>query len=105
MEKGKRMKKRTILYIAVAVLLLAVIAVSSFPIGSLAAEDREIRKDGQVLYVQRDNDYSSGDRGMFAGIVTRGDAKYWAFYVRGDRAREWLYVAAWGRGAFYQKVN
>ena len=99
------MKKRVILYILVAVLLGTVIAYSAFPIGSLAAEDREIRKDGEVLYVQRDNDYSSGDRGMFAGIVTRGESTYWAFYVRGDRAREWLYVAAWGRGAFYQRVN
>ena len=99
------MKKRVLLYIAVFALLGTVIAVSSFPIGSLAAEDREIRKDGEVLYVQRDSDYSAGDRGMFAGIVTRGDSKYWAFYVRGDRAREWLYVAAWGRGAFYQRVN
>jgi len=99
------MKKRVVLYILVFVLLAWIIAVTAFPIGSLAAEDREIRKNGEVLYVQRDNDYSSGDRGMFAGIVTRGESTYWAFYVRGDLDREWLYVAAWGRGAFYQRVH
>ena len=98
------MKKRAV-YILVFVLLAGIIAVTALPIGSLAAEDREIRKNGEVLYVQRDNDYSAGDRGMFAGIVTRGESTYWAFYVRGDRDREWLYVAAWGRGAFYQRVN
>ena len=99
------MKKRAVLYILVFELLAWIIAVTAAPIGSLAAEDREIRKNGEVLYVQRDNDYSSGDRGMFAGIVTRGESTYWAFYVRGDRDREWLYVAAWGRGAFYQRVH
>ncbi len=99
------MKRKVILYILVFALIGTVIAVSAFPIGSLAAEDREIRKNGEVLYVQCDNDYSNGDRGMFAGIVTRGESTYWAFYVRGDWNREWLYVAAWGRGAFYQRVH
>ncbi len=99
------MKKRAILYISVIVLLAGIVAVAAFPIGSLAAEDREIRKNGEVLYVQRDNGYSYGDKGMFAGIVTRGESSYWAFYVRGDWNREWLYVAGWGRGAFYQRVR
>ena len=99
------MKKRVVLYILVFAVLAWIVAATAFPIGSLAAEDREIRKNGEVLYVRRDNDYSSGDRGRFAGIVTRGESTYWAFYVRGDWDREWLYVAAWGRGAFYQRVH
>ena len=99
------MKKRVVLYILVFAVLAWIVAATTFPIGSLAAEDQEIRKNGEVLYVQRDNDYSGGDRGMFAGIVTRGESACWAFYVRGDWDREWLYVAAWGRGVFYQRVH
>ena len=99
------MKKRVILYISVLVLLAWIIAVAAFPIGSLAAEDREIRKNGEVLYVHHGNGgYSGNDRGMFAGIVTRGESVYAAFYVRGTN-REWLYVPGRDMPVYYQRVR
>lgn len=99
------MKKRAILYISVLVLLAGIVAVAAFPIGSLAAEDREIRKNGEVLYVHHGNGgYSGSDRGMFAGIVTRGESVYAAFYVR-DTNREWLYVPGRDMPVYYQRVR
>ena len=57
------MKKRVILYLLIFTILACIIAVAAFPIGSLAAEDREIRKNGEVLYVHHGNGgYSGNDR-------------------------------------------
>ena len=99
------MKKRAILYLLIFTILACIIAVAAFPIGSLAAEDREIRKNGEVLYVHHGNGgYSSNDRGMFAGIVTRGESVYAAFYVRGTN-REWLYVPGRDMPVYYQRVR
>ena len=99
------MKKRAILYLLIFTILACIIAVAAFPIGSLAAEDREIRKNGEVLYVHHGNGgYSGSDRGMFAGIVTRGESVYAAFYVRGTN-REWLYVPGRDMPVYYQRVQ
>lgn len=99
------MKKRAILYLLIFTILACIIAVAAFPIGSLAAEDREIRKNGEVLYVHHGNGgYCSNDRGMFAGIVTRGETVYAAFYVRGTN-REWLYVPGRDMPVYYQRVR
>ena len=99
------MKKRAILYLLIFTILACIIAVAAFPIGSLAAEDREIRKNGEVLYVHHGNGgYSGSDRGMFAGIVTRGETVYAAFYVRGTN-REWLYVPGRDMPVYYQRVQ
>ena len=99
------MKKRVILYLLIFTILACIIAVAAFPIGSLAAEDREIRKNGEVLYVHHGNGgYSGNDRGMFAGIVTRGESVYAAFYVRGTN-REWLYVPGRDMPVYYQRVR
>ena len=99
------MKKRAILYLLIFTILACIIAVAAFPIGSLAAEDREIRKNGEVLYVHHGNGgYSGNDRGMFAGIVTRGETVYAAFYVRGTN-REWLYVPGRDMPVYYQRVQ
>ena len=99
------MKKRAILYLLIFTILACIIAVAAFPIGSLAAEDREIRKSDEVLYVHHGNGgYSGNDRGMFAGIVTRGETVYAAFYVRGTN-REWLYVPGRDRPVYYQRVR
>ena len=94
-----------ILYLVIFALLTWIIVIFSVPIGSLSQEDRYIMKNGEPIYVQRSGVYSSGAKGMFAGIVTRGESSYWAFYVRGNRGRDWLYVASWGRGAFYQRIG
>ena len=99
------MKKRAILYLLIFTILACIIAVAAFPIGSLAAEDREIRKNGEVLYVHHGSGgYSGSDRGMFAGIVTRGESVYAAFYVRGTN-REWLYVPGRDMPVYYQRVR
>ena len=99
------MKKRAILYLLIFTILACIIAVAAFPVGSLAAEDREIRKNGEVLYVHHGNGgYSGNDRGMFAGIVTRGESVYAAFYVRGTN-REWLYVPGRDMPVYYQRVR
>ena len=99
------MKKRAILYLLIFTILACIIAVAAFPIGSLAAEDREIRKNGEVLYVHHGNGgYCSNDRGMFAGVVTRGETVYAAFYVRGTN-REWLYVPGRDMPVYYQRVQ
>ena len=99
------MKKRAILYLLIFTILACIIAVAAFPIGSLAAEDREIRKNGEVLYVHHGNGgYSGNDRGMFAGGVTRGETAYAAFYVRGTN-REWLYVPGRDMPVYYQRVR
>ena len=99
------MRKRAILYLLIFTILACIIAVAAFPIGSLAAEDREIRKNGEVLYVHHGNGgYSGNDRGMFAGIVTRGETVYAAFYVRGTN-REWLYVPGRDMPVYYQRVR
>ena len=99
------MKKRAILYLLIFTILACIIAVAAFPIGSLAAEDREIRKNGEVLYVHHGNGgYCSNDRGMFAGVVTRGETVYAAFYVRGTN-REWLYVPGRDMPVYYQRVR
>jgi hypothetical protein len=99
------MKKRAILYLLIFTILACIIAVAAFPIGSLAAEDREIRKNGEVLYVHHGNGgYSGNDRGMFAGIVTRGETVYAAFDVRGTN-REWLYVPGRDMPVYYQRVQ
>ena len=99
------MKKRAILYLLIFTILACIVAVAAFPIGSLAAEDREIRKNGEVLYVHHGNGgYSGSDRGMFAGIVTRGESVYAAFYVRGTN-REWLYVPGRDMPVYYQCVQ
>ena len=98
------MKKRAILYLLIFTILACIIAVAAFPIGSLAAEDREIRKNGEVLYVHHGNGgYSSNDRGMFAGVVW-GGTYYLAFYVRGTN-REWLYVPGRDMPVYYQRVQ
>ena len=63
------------------------------------------RKNGEVLYVHHGNGgYSGNDRGMFAGIVTRGETVYAAFYVRGTN-REWLYVPGRDMPVYYQRVR
>ena len=99
------MKKRAILYLLIFTIFACIIAVAAFPIGSLAAEDREIRKNGEVLYVHHGNGgYSGSDRGMFAGIVPRGESVYAAFYVRGTN-REWLYVPGRDMPVYYQRVR
>ena len=41
---------------------------------------------------------------MFAGIVTRGETVYAAFYVRGTN-REWLYVPGRDMPVYYQRVR
>ena len=99
------MKKRPVRSILLLALLAWLIMVFAFPIGTLAAEDREIRKNGEVLYVHHGNGgYSSNDRGMFAGIVTRGTSVYLAFYMRGTN-REWLYVPGRDMPVYYQRVR
>ena len=99
------MKKRPVRSILLLVLLAWIIVVIAFPIGTLAAEDCEIRKNGEVLYVHHGNGgYSGNDRGMFAGIVTRGETVYAAFYVRGTN-REWLYVPGRDMPVYYQRVR
>ena len=98
------MKKRPVRSILLLVLLAWIIVVIAFPIGTLAAEDCEIRKNGEVLYVHHGNGgYSSNDRGMFAGVVW-GGTYYLAFYVRGTN-REWLYVPGRDRPVYYQRVQ
>lgn len=99
------MKKKPVRSILLLALLAWIIVVIAFPIGTLAAEDHEIRKNGEVLYVHHGNGgYSGNDRGMFAGIVTRGTSVYLAFYVRGTN-REWLYVPGRDRPVYYQRVR
>ena len=98
------MKKRPVRSILLLVLLAWIIVVIAFPIGTLAAEDREIRKNGEVLYVHHGNGgYSSNDRGLFAGVVW-GSTYYLAFYVRGTN-REWLYVPGRDMPVYYQRVQ
>ena len=98
------MKKRPVRSILLLVLLAWIIVVIAFPIGTLAAEDREIRKNGEVLYVHHGNGgYSSNDRGMFAGVVW-GGTYHLAFYVRGTN-REWLYVPGRDMPVYYQRVQ
>ena len=104
------MKKRAILYLLIFTILACIIAVAAFPIGSLAAEDREIRKNGETLYVHPGyshgyGGYTSNDRGMFAGVVYGAGSVYLAFYVRGDLDREWLYVPGRDKPVFYQRVR
>ena len=99
------MKKKAARYILFFALLAWLIVVFAFPIGTLAAEDHEIRKNGETLYVHPGNGgYSGNDRGMFAGIVTRGTSVYLAFYVRGTN-REWLYVPGRDRPVYYRRVR
>ena len=99
------MKKRPVRSTLLLVLLAWIIVVIAFPIGTLAAEDHEIRKNGEVLYVHHGNGgYSSNDRGMFAGVVW-GGTYYLAFYVRGDLDREWLYVPGRDMPVYYQRVQ
>ena len=98
------MKKRPVRSILLLALLAWIIVVFAFPIGTLAAEDHEIRKNGETLYVHHGNGgYSSNDRGMFAGVVW-GGTYYLAFYVRGTN-REWLYVPGRDRPVYYQRVR
>lgn len=98
------MKKRPVRSILLLVLLAWIIVVIAFPIGTLAAEDCEIRKNGEVLYIHHGNGgYSSNDRGMFAGVVW-GGTYHLAFYVRGTN-REWLYVPGRDMPVYYQRVQ
>ena len=100
------MKKRPVRSILLLALLAWLIMVFAFPIGTSAAEDYEIRKNGEVLYVHHGNGgYSSNDRGMFAGVVYGAGSVYLAFYVRGDLDREWLYVPGRDKPVFYQRVR
>ena len=98
------MKKRPVRSILLLVLLAWIIVVFAFPIGTLAAEDCEIRKNGEVLYVHHGNGgYSGRDRGMFAGVVW-GGTYHLAFYIRGTN-REWLYVPGRDMPVYYQRVQ
>ena len=104
------MKKRPVRSILLLALLAWLIVVFAFPIGTSAAEDYEIRKNGETLYVHPGyshgyGGYTSNDRGMFAGVVYGAGSVYLAFYVRGDLDREWLYVPGRDKPVFYQRVR
>lgn len=54
-----------------------------------------------LLYVTFDDDFDVSDKGKFAGIVKGAYDNYFAYYVKGDNSKEYLYAD----GRFYKRAD
>ena len=98
--------KKLIVYLLAFALLVRIIVFFAIPIGSLSHEEKVIKdNNGEIIYVRGNCPWSTGNAILFAGIVTRGDSSFRAFYVLGDTEREWLYVVGWRFQGFYQRAE
>ena len=103
MSKTEKTKIVVLCFLAL-VLFVRLVVLFAVPIGSLGVEEREIKKNGETIYVCDDCPWD-GNTLLFAGIVTQGDSLFLAFYVPGDTEREWLYVTGWRFREFYRRID
>lgn len=104
--RKKNKAKIVVLCLMVLVLFVRLVVLLTVPIGSLGVEEREIKKDGETIYVRGDCPWASGGNTiLFAGVVDAGQSSCRAFYVLGDAEREWLYVTGWRFRGFYRRVD
>ena len=85
--------------------LLIFIRIFTIPvIGLMGHEYESIVSETEphiVLYTTFDDDFSYSDKGRFAGIIKGAYGNYAAYYVKGDKAQEYLYAD----GRFYRKAD
>ncbi|MBE6918477.1 MAG: hypothetical protein E7469_02195 [Ruminococcaceae bacterium] len=104
--RKKNEAKIVALCLVVLVLFVRLVVLLTVPIGSLGVEEREIKKDGETIYVRGDCPWASGGNTiLFAGVVDAGQSSCRAYYMLGDTEREWLYVTGWRTRGFYQRVD
>lgn len=103
--RKKNKAKIVVLCLMVLVLFVRLVVLLTVPIGSLGVEEREIKKDGEIIYVRGDCPWSADHAVLFAGVVDKGSSSCRAFYVLGDAEREWLYVTGWRFRGFYRRVD
>ena len=107
MPLSKKKKTKIVIFCLLALFLFVrLVVLLTVPIGSLGVEEREIKKDGETIYVRGDCPWASGGNTiLFAGVVDAGQSSCRAYYVLGDTEREWLYVTGWRTRGFYQRVD
>ena len=104
--RKKNKAKIVVLCLVALILFVRLVVLLTVPIGSLGVEEREIKKDGETIYVRGDCPWASGGNTiLFAGVVDAGQSSCRAYYVLGDTEREWLYVTGWRTSGFYQRVD
>ena len=103
--RKKNKAKIVVLCLMVLVLFVRLVVLLTVPIGSLGVEEREIKKDGETIYVRGNCPWAADHAVLFAGVVDAGQSSCRAYYVLGDTEREWLYVTGWRTRGFYQRVD
>lgn len=103
------MKKRIIICTLVVLIACAIVltAYSHRLIGHFSGAENEkvILKDG-TSYAICDDYHTIKHMGWIRGRITGGyDNSYYVFSVRDDPSQEYIYVAAWGRGEFYKRID
>lgn len=101
------MKKKVTVCIIIIMAIVALVLYSNRTIGILSDPENEtVILNNGTRYTACYDDHTNKDRGWILGKITGSyNGVYYVFSVKGDYKREYIYVAAMGRGRFYKRVN
>ena len=104
-----KMKKQIVTYVLIVAIVLVLVFLwnTNRIIGKMSGPENEyVVFNNGTTYALCDDHHSFRDKGWVLGRVSAAyNTSYYVFSVRGDSDREYIYIAAMGKGEFYKRTN